>query len=100
MIGVTGLVAVLVSVLCSLLIAVTHFVAGLISIQMFRLPLESVGITVPLLVGWLVAISMPALMLVAIGLVAELIVAERPLDGLYEVVERAGWCSKSDAVLR
>jgi glycosyltransferase involved in cell wall biosynthesis len=38
------------------------------------------------------------LMVIAIGLVAEIIVADRPLDGLYEVVERAGWCADENVV--
>ena len=33
--------------------------------------------------------------LIAVGLAAELIVAERPLDGLYDVAERAGWCNQA-----
>lgn len=46
---------------------------------------------------WLLAILVPGLILIAVGLVAELTVAERRLDGLYEIVERAGWCEQGGA---
>ncbi|HSW44873.1 MAG TPA: glycosyltransferase family 2 protein [Phycisphaerae bacterium] len=32
------------------------------------------------------------LILIAVGLVAEIIIHEHPLDGLYDVSERVGWC--------
>jgi dolichol-phosphate mannosyltransferase len=35
--------------------------------------------------------------LIALGLLAELVVAERPLSGLYDVVERTGWCERQGA---
>lgn len=45
--------------------------------------------------GWvpgLVATLMPGLILLAIGLLAALNVARRPIEELYVVAERAGWC--------
>jgi len=45
---------------------------------------------------WMAVVAMLAgVFLVAVGLVAELVVAGRPLTGLYEIVERAGWCATS-----
>jgi glycosyltransferase involved in cell wall biosynthesis len=35
----------------------------------------------------------PAFILIAIGLAAEMIVASRPIAGLYTVVEKVGWCA-------
>ncbi len=37
-------------------------------------------------------ILMPATALIAIGLVAQFMLERRPLDGLYDVAERVGWC--------
>ena len=49
------------------------------------------------LLRFLPAAPLIGLTLIAVGLVAELIVAERPLDGLYEVAERVGWCAEQQA---
>ena len=46
------------------------------------------------LVATLLSFMVPILPLIAIGLIAELIVTERPLDGLYDVDDRAGWCAQ------
>jgi len=35
------------------------------------------------------------LTLVAIGLVAEILIHEHPLEGLYDIAERVGWCDQS-----
>lgn len=42
----------------------------------------------------LLLILAPGLILIAIGLVGELIVANRPLDGLYSISEKVGWCAE------
>lgn len=44
-------------------------------------------------VGPLVTILVPGMILIAIGLVGELIVANRPADQLYTIMERVGWCA-------
>jgi glycosyltransferase involved in cell wall biosynthesis len=49
------------------------------------------------LLVYLPVASLAGLSLIAIGLVAEMIVAERPLDGLYDVAERVGWCAQQQA---
>ena len=46
------------------------------------------------LIAALLFFIVPFLTLIAIGLIAELAVAERPLDGLYDVADRAGWCAQ------
>lgn len=47
-------------------------------------------------VGPLVVSLCGGLAIIAVGLAAELVIAERPLTGLYEVVQRAGWCEGVD----
>ena len=46
------------------------------------------------LIAALLFFIVPFLTLIAIGLIAELAVAERPLDGLYDVADHAGWCAQ------
>lgn len=53
-----------------------------------RLRIVSTWLFTPLLVIW------AGFALIAIGLVAELIIAEHPRANLYEITERAGWCSE------
>ena len=45
------------------------------------------------LAAQLIVILVPGLTLIAIGLVAELIAASRPIDDLYTIEERVGWCA-------
>lgn len=46
--------------------------------------------------AWMAVVTtLTGVLLAAIGLTAELIVAERPPIGLYEVANRAGWCETS-----
>ena len=42
----------------------------------------------------LAGVLFPGLALLSIGLVAELNVASRPTEGLYEVIEQIGWCDR------
>lgn len=65
-------------------------------------PILAIGTLVS---DWIAAL-MPAILvavggavLMAVGMVAELIVAERPLGDLYEIVERVGWCGQRPADL-
>lgn len=96
-IGVTGLVVVLLGVLLPLLARV----ARRISSELDRLnewlgwPFEMTGGLLAML-AWLLLILTPGLVLIAIGLVAELVVAQRPSNRLYEVVEKAGWCAETE----
>ena len=38
------------------------------------------------------AFAMPAVALIGIGLIAQFMLERRPLEGLYDVSDRAGWC--------
>jgi len=70
--------------------------------SLLRIWLSVINLTtgfIAMLAG-LLAILVPVLILVAIGLVAELMVAERPSDKLYEVAERAGWCGNAAAIVK
>ncbi|HPD32145.1 MAG TPA: glycosyltransferase family 2 protein [Phycisphaerae bacterium] len=96
-IGVTGVVVVLLGAMLPLLAVI----AGQMSSELGRLnewlgrPFETIrGLTAML--AWLLLVLTPGLVLIAIGLVAELVVAERPLDRLYEVVEKVGWCAETE----
>lgn len=73
--------------------------------------LIAAGLIVLPLIGWipwlgwpflgllfLLVSSLPAVVLIAIGLVAELQVRNLPLDHLYEVMERVGWCAGEDTL--
>lgn len=95
LIGVTGLVI----VVCNLLLIGLSNVVGWLFVSAARAGgdpssfLTGVGWLMPLaLLSGLLAILVPGITLVAIGLVAELIVANRPMEDLYEVTERVGWC--------
>jgi len=94
-IGVAGVAVVLAGVLLPLL----DWVARRMSWEVGRLNEWLVwpfAVTRDLLamLAWLLIMLTPGLVLIAIGLVAELVVAQRPLDRLYEVVEEAGWCAE------
>lgn len=39
--------------------------------------------------------ALPALVLIATGLVAQFMLERRPLEGLYDLSERAGWCEQA-----
>lgn len=76
-IGVTGLIVILVNVLGAVLLRTLQW-----------------GVLGWLI--WLVAAVVPGLILIAVGLVAESVTAQRPLDDLYAITERVGWCARPD----
>lgn len=92
-IGVAGVAIVLAGVLLPLLAWIARRMSLSLSAWYLGWPFAATG-TLLTALAWLVLILVPGLVLIAIGLVAELVVAERPLDRLYEVVEKAGWCAE------
>ncbi len=48
-----------------------------------------------LLIATLTALAMPAVALISIGLLTQFVLERRPLEGLYDIVERVGWCEEA-----
>jgi len=91
-IGVAGVAIVLLSVLLPLLAWFSGRMSWALSGLHLGWPFQITRGLLAML-AWLVMILTPGLVLIAIGLVAELMVAQRPPDRLYEVIEKAGWCA-------
>lgn len=49
------------------------------------------------LIATLSALAMPAVALISIGLLTQFMLERRPLEGLYDIVECAGWCEEPAA---
>lgn len=50
----------------------------------------------PMVFCWNIGlIALPAILLIALGLVTQFMLERRPLEGLYDIAEKTGWCAAS-----